>query len=884
MNLLQDAAALLAGLAGERQGQRLLRLSFPRGDGPASMMLANAICADEAISRDFCYEVEVLSDDALIPLKAVMGKMVTVSLVRNDGTLRYFNGYVFDFRFVRTDAGFAFYSMTLKPWLAFLQLRQDSRVFQNLNVLELCEKTFENYLQRDYQYSMLDTPPDMTLLIQYNESDHNHVHRRLEQAGLHYWYEHREDGHTMWISDDSTRCEPVDGGGAMRYQNAAGAKEDDGIHVWSPVRHASSGKVTVGSYDFKSARAERSDRPSLNEQGAVQAYEVYESMGAYGFRDYEAGEALATRRMEAIDSRGQDFTVNGNDRVAQPGRCFRITEHFSGGYRCSGDDDPANDIAGREYLILSAQHKASNNYQDGRHALSSYSSSFTCLRKNTRWRPTVGLNSKDTRIHGVQTATVVGPEGQEIYTDEYGRVRVQFHWDREGKFDGASSPWVRVMTSTAGQGFGQIAVPRVKQEVVVMFLDGVCDRPLIVGSVYNGANMPPWQLSDQKALTGRLSRELGGERGNHLVLDDTHGKIQAQLKSDHLCSQLSLGHIARIDGRPGRQDERGEGFELRSDGHGVLRAGKGMLLTTEARAGASGHIKDMGETRMRLAAAQQQHEALAKLTQQFDQGAKQVEVAAMLKTQCESVQGKPGAGDGFPELSAPHLVLASPAGMTTTTAGSTHISSEQHTAVTTGKSLSLATGDSLFASIQQAFRLFVHKAGMKMIAAAGDIDLQALQDSVNVLAKLNITHSANRITISAKEELVINGGGTYLKFNAGAMELGTSGSFVSHAAKHSLVGPKNMDVAIAMPSLKDSEGKGAFNLGSHAAAAGRPSADLPVKLYRDDVMVEQGKFDAAGNLVFKHEMDKEAKYRIVVRVNYLGRSASIILAGEARVS
>ncbi|HEU4845746.1 MAG TPA: type VI secretion system tip protein TssI/VgrG [Burkholderiaceae bacterium] len=535
MNLLQDAAALLAGLAGERQGQRLLRLSFPRGDGPASMMLANAICADEAISRDFCYEVEVLSDDALIPLKAVMGKMVTVSLVRNYGTLRYFNGYVLDFRFVRTDAGFAFYSMTLKPWLAFLQLRQDSRVFQNLNVLELCEKTFENYLQRDYQYSMLDTPPDMTLLIQYNESDHNHVHRRLEQAGLHYWYEHREDGHTMWISDDSTRCEPVDGGGAMRYQNAAGAKEDDGIHVWSPVRHASSGKVTVGSYDFKSARAERSDRPSLNEQGAVQAYEVYESMGAYGFRDYEAGEALATRRMEAIDSRGQDFTVNGNDRVTQPGRCFRITEHFSGGYRCSGDDDPANDIAGREYLILSAQHKASNNYQDGRHALSSYSNSFTCLRKSTRWRPTVGLNSKDTRIHGVQTATVVGPEGQEIYTDEYGRVRVQFHWDREGKFDGASSPWVRVMTSTAGQGFGQIAIPRVKQEVVVMFLDGVCDRPLIVGSVYNGANMPPWKLPENKTQSGILTRStLGGDQdnANALRFEDLKGHEEVWLHAE----------------------------------------------------------------------------------------------------------------------------------------------------------------------------------------------------------------------------------------------------------------------------------------------------------------------------------------------------------------
>ncbi|WP_229219984.1 type VI secretion system Vgr family protein [Rugamonas fusca] len=536
MNLLHDVTTFLAGLAEDPQGQRLLTLSFPRNDGPDSVLLANAINANEALSRDFEFQVEVLSDNALIPLKDMMGKLVTIALVRNDGTLRYFNGYVFDFSLVRTDAGFAFYRMTLKPWLAFLRLRQNSRVFQNLNICELCEQTFDDYQQRDYRYAITGKTPNTTLMVQYNESDYNHLHRRLEQAGLYYWYEHSAEGHTLWIGDDSTLGKSIEGEGTMRFQNAAGAMEDDGIHQWSPVRHVSSGKVAVNSYNFKNARSNRMDRPSLNPQGKVAPLEVYEDTGAYGFKDDEAGEALATRRMEEIDARGQDFSAEGNDRAAQPGRSFRLTEHFSGGARGRDDDDaPLEDRAGREYLIVSVHHQASNNYQDGRHALSHYGNTLTCLRKSKRWRPHVGLNSRDVRIYGVQTATVVGHKGSEILTDEFGRVRLQFHWDRDHKFDAASSPWVRVMTSMAGNRFGMIGIPRVGQEVVVTFLDGVCDRPLVIGCVYNAANMPPWELPANKTQSGiltRSTREGSRDNANALRFEDLKGKEEVWLHAE----------------------------------------------------------------------------------------------------------------------------------------------------------------------------------------------------------------------------------------------------------------------------------------------------------------------------------------------------------------
>jgi type VI secretion system secreted protein VgrG len=348
-------------------------------------------------------------------------------------------------------------------------------------------------------------------------------------------------------------------------------------------------------------------------------------------------------------------------------------------------------------------------------------------------------------------------------------------------------------------------LPRVGEEVAVVFLDGNIDHPVILGALHNATHMPPWKLPEQRALSGLRSREFGegkgGRRGNHLILDDTAGKIQAQLKSDHLCSQLSLGHITCIEDTSGRKNARGEGWELRTDGHGVARAAQGMLITTEARQAGHGPIKDMGETCHRLTAAAEQHQLLGDIAQRNgaqDTGDNQAGVATVLQAQNKEIEGAASGKESFPELAQPHLVLASPAGIASTTAQSTHIASDLNTAITTGKNVSIAAGDGFFASIRQTFRLFVQKAGMKLVAASGDIDVKALTDSVNVLAKLNITQTANRIVISAKEDIVINGGGSYAKFTAGGIELGTNGTFVAHAGSHYLDSAKSM----ASPDLK----------------------------------------------------------------------------------
>lgn len=511
----------LASLGLDMQGERLLRLHFPHNDAPAgATLLANSLDASESLSRDFCYVVEVLSDDAAVPLDSVIGKMVCIELVREDGSLRYFNGHVFEFRFLRTDGGFAFYEMVLEPWLAHLHLRQNNRAYHGLNVAALTETVLEDYLMRDYHLGASGPDPAITYICQHNESDHNLLHRHWEQLGWHYFYEHRRDGHTLRLSDDSTSGQSIDGDiDSMPFRHHAGSQEDDGVHQWSGVRRMAPAQMTVASFNFKYPRSARASRDTLNRQGSAPPLEVYENTGSYGFRHLDDGEALAQRRMEECEAKAQQFEAQGNDRTAQPGRWFTLSGHFAG-------------TPPTRYLILSVRHFASNNYHQGRNATSHYSNSFCCIERNVPWRPGRNFHSKEPKIYGVQTAIVVGPPGEEIYTDGYGRVKVQFHWDRLGSFDDKSSPWIRVVSSWAGANFGHISLPRIGMEVVVQFLDGNVALPIITGCVYNARNMPPWELPANKTQSGMLSRS--SKKG-----DATHANaLRFEDKKD--CEELWL--------------------------------------------------------------------------------------------------------------------------------------------------------------------------------------------------------------------------------------------------------------------------------------------------------------------------------------------------------
>lgn len=515
------------GLLNSLQNERLLTLSFPNSDGPAAGLLIQTLQAEEHASKDFKLELDVFSDDAAIPLKSLIGKLVTVELEKPDGSARYFNGHIFAFKRLRSDNGFSFYRMEVGPWTRFLTHRHDNYVFQNQSCVDTLREIFADYgtlPKVKFQAKGGDSPE--TYRVQWSESDYNYMHRRLEEKGWWYYFEHTADSHTLVICDDSTQAPPVDGESSIAFQGGNMVAQQDSIREWSPVREFAASSVALSAFDFKKPSfPPTGSADSRNTQGEVPNLEVYQYAGAYGMSNGAAGDQDATHRIQALNAMAKHFEGQSDCRQLQPGRAFTLENHFDHG----GDD-----ASGGEFFIAGVTHQANNNYFDTSGS-TVYDNDFQAIRKTVPYRVPRGHNSEQPRIYGIQTATVVGPAGEEIHCDEHGRVKVQFHWDRHGKHDDSACCWVRVATTWAGSNFGIISLPRIGQEVVVQWLDGNPDAPLITGSVYNQNNMPPWGLPDNKTQSGILTRStLGGTEANANALrfEDKKGSEEVWLHAE----------------------------------------------------------------------------------------------------------------------------------------------------------------------------------------------------------------------------------------------------------------------------------------------------------------------------------------------------------------
>jgi type VI secretion system secreted protein VgrG len=754
----QQGLALLQ-LINSPQHNRILRLSYPKKDGPRAQFLVNSLEAVESMSRDFEFTVELLSTDENVALKDMHGKLLAVELVRLDGTLRYFTGYVFGFRRIRSDGGVTFYEARLGPWLKFLSFRQNSYLFHFKNLNDQAHAIFQNYPGYvNWTMRMIGEDPIMEDACQFQESDFNYLSRRWEEAGYVYWYEHSASGHQLVLSDSTLSTQPVDGGGDIRFQSAGGSVEEDAIDTWTAVRQMAPTKLSVRGYGFPSTWANDLTLDTFNKQGVVPQIDTYHYLGTWQCKVSQEENGIARRRIEAMEAAARYVEGAGNNRRLQPGRAFFLVKHFSVERPGLAPKSEKN-----EFLILSVHHTASNNYLQADRLPPTYRNTFTCTRKSIVWRPVCGHNSIMTKILAPQTAVVVCSTGSpDVLTDQFGRIRVQFNWDREGKKDQDSSTWIRLANGWAGDELGAVALPRAGMEVVVQWLDGNPDRPIVTGCVANGPNPPPWSLPGQYALSGLRSRELvpgqgnkSNGRSNHLVLDDTHQQIQAQLRSDHCESQLGLGYITHIDGHAGRREGRGEGWEIATSAHGVARATSGLLLTTDP---AAMQMKAMDAALARLAAAEQWQADLAGMAERAtaQDAQQQAATADLVAQQNDGIRGSKGA---FPELATPHVVVASAAGVAVTAAQTLHLASAAQTAMTSSKNMSLATGGGLFASVADTFRLFVHKAGMKLIAASGKVTVQAQRDEMELLANkvLALISETDWVDIKGKKGVRLHG-------------------------------------------------------------------------------------------------------------------------------
>ncbi|CAN5427491.1 hypothetical protein BH10PSE18_BH10PSE18_13220 [soil metagenome] len=768
---------------------------------------------NEAVGRELTVHIELEGHRAF-----VAGLVGAGASAIGVGT-REISGIVTKARYLRASDRHVYYEYTLSPWLHLASITSDCRIFQNMTVVEILDE-----LLADYAFPLekrLGTRyPERDTQTQLNETDADFMLRLCQEWGINFHFEHSEGRHRLVLGDNNGafQAHPSEAYRCVRFHDGKNQIDEEFIEEFIVTDSLTSGAYRSREYDYTRPRAslEANDKEPRDTGHATQERYLWRADHGSDYSQPNAGTLadanqsepqgalLARLRMDALRQTGLRVQGRGQLRGMLAGHVFALTHH------------PRQEANG-DYLLISTTLCVED--------VAEASQGGSGVPHAQQWRVQLGFDAQPMRQalrpdftlakprqHSPETAVVVGIDNaqgmpNDIHTDHLGRIKIQFPWDRYGEKDERSSCWVRVSSAWAGNQLGVMHVPRVGQEVIVSFIGGDPDLPIVTGRVFNQLNMPPWRIPDQQALSGFRSRELtdgGGNsaagRSNHLILDDTAGGLQAQLKSDHAHSQLSLGDIARIDDHAGRKDRRGDGFELRTDAYGGLRALAGMLVTTEGRERAWGHVKQMTETLRRLIAAHTQHRTTASLAAQHhaqESDADQAEVAGRLQAQNDSIQGT-GATDAqagrFPELSAPHLVLASAADIVGTATGSIHLAAEADIATTSAGHTSVSSGKSFFLSALGSVRLFAHKMGIRIFAASGPVQLQAQDDMIELIAKraLEIISSTDWIRLKAKVGISLEIDRSKFVMDAAGFAFQTPGAHHVWAGDHQTFGPKTL--------------------------------------------------------------------------------------------
>ncbi|SFH97246.1 type VI secretion system secreted protein VgrG [Pseudomonas syringae] len=529
--MLMDLAAMLSP-----QNRRLFK--FKNLANPEQELLLESFRGTEGLSRAYQFDLLLVCQDSGVELKSMMGQHVVIEIELADGSPRYIAGYLTRFASGGSDGGMAKYTATLNPWFSMLKNRFDTRIFQGNTVEEVVTQVFAMCTAFSKHEFRLSKPlKRYTYITQYRESDFNFVQRLLEEEGMFYYFEHTAEGHTMIICDDSTTLVPLPEQPQIRFHSASVTETADSITDWNGDRRLQSGKMAVQTFDYRQPNNRLPvTMNSLNQQGDVENFEVYDFPGQYTHGTYDEGEALLRLRVEALELRGKSFRGASNCRAMKPGYTFELLQHY---------DHDQGSPEDRQFLLVLIDSEGHNNYLNGQQA--SYRNTFSCVRKKIVFRPQLTTNRSV--ISGPHTAIVVGPPGEEIFTDELGRVKIQFHWDRKGEHNDKSSCWVRVAQSGASGGFGSIQIPRVGDEVVVVFLDGNPDRPLVMGSLYNSQNTPPWSLPANKTQSGFLTRSAKGDGGtaNFFRFEDKAGAEQVIMHAErNMDTEIELDETHQV--------------------------------------------------------------------------------------------------------------------------------------------------------------------------------------------------------------------------------------------------------------------------------------------------------------------------------------------------
>jgi type VI secretion system secreted protein VgrG len=908
------------------QDTRLLRITTPLGP---DKVLVECLRGDEGLSRSYSFQLSVLSTDAHIPLTSLLGQPVLLKLLTaaSGMSLRPFHGHVTSAQRLGANGGFARYAITIEPWWAFMALGRDSRIFQNKTVFDILDAIFQSWksvgkLVPAWRFDIVERSiyPVRSLTCQYQESNLAFAERLMSEEGLFYYFEHSAapdsphlGSHTLIIANHNGSFK-ANAQAGVRYTQAGAVMREDSIDRWRVMSHSVASETAMSSWDYRSC----STRPvsaSAGREGTELRLSSRDSPGAYAYQTRAQGQRIADNHLQALEVSKETHIGAGTVRTFAPGTTFTL--------RGQAQLDQADGDDARTFAIVRVLHLAHNNLsaelqsaitqalgqsaldpalaEEGNDRLNTigerplYRNRIDAIRSSVPYRSSnvdghgVLLHPRPTAM-GQQTAIVVGPPGAVTHTDRDHRIKVQFHWQRnagngdlshsrlnhpaaEGHTgapaDDRSGTWVRIaspLAPIAGANWGSVAVPRVGSEVLIDFIDGNIDRPVVIGSLYNGrgqadaqhnrffygggvatGNAPAWFPGESgahahpAALSGIKTQAMstsqaGNGAYNQLVFDDSAGQSRVALQSHasrHTgTAELNLGTLRHQTDNQ-RLGAVGFGAELKTAHSAALRAGQGLLLSTAARNGASGSQLDAREAQaqveqshalqMALAGTAQQHNAAMKdeKGQSEPEPRKLPAVSAIERSidVLKSVEGGRGGQGQVTAYNEPQLQLSSLAGIVASTPADVIFAAGDTTSITAGQDINFAAQGNSFHGVKAGISLFTYgkasakdkpnqETGIKLHAASGKVSSQSPSDETRITADKTITVASitKSIAVTAKEHVLLTAQGAYLKLEGGNIMIHAPGKVEFKASMKELAGPSS--VSSERPVFKTGELKG----------------------------------------------------------------------------
>ncbi len=735
-----------------------MEITTPLGE---EVLLFHGMHAREELSRLFEYQLDLLSPiepKKVVNFDEILGKNVTVKLALPDDNTRYFNGYVTRFSQSGTFGRYHRFSAVVRPWFWFLTRTADCRIFQEMTVPDIVKQVFTDHGTADFKFELTGSYRKWTYCVQYRETDFNFVSRLLEQEGIYYYVRHTDGHNTLVLTDSTSKHVATPGYEQLPFIPPERLVRPELEHVsrWEFRREIQPGVYVHDDYDLERPSVELKTRKVLSRTYAPSDYEVYDYPGLYVQKP--DGEQYAGIR---IDELGTQFEVAHGSTNAKG---------VNVGALLSLEDCPRED-QNCEHLVLAASHDLEFSEYEAmpEGAGTRYNCTFSAMTSKQQFRPR--RSTPKPFVQGPQTAVVVGPAGDEIHTDKFGRVKVQFHWDRYGKKDQNSSCWIRVSHPWAGKGWGSVATPRIGQEVIVDFLEGDPDQPIITGRVYNGENQPPFGFPAGAVLSGVKSNTHKGSGFNEMSLDDTAGKervfIHGQYNMDTVVEhdQTSTIHNCRTD-RVDVDDVESIGNNQKWD-VGVNRdatIGSNETLTVGAnrtkKVGANETINvganrdsTVGASETATVALQRTHSVGVNETISVG-AAQEITVGAM---QAVTVGANQTVNVGANQSTSVGANQSISVGSNQTTSvgsnASTSVGADESNSVTGGRSSSVGKDDST-----KVGKNFVLDAGDSIIIKTGDASITMKKDGTIIIKGKDIgIQGSGKINVKAASDVVVKG-------------------------------------------------------------------------------------------------------------------------------